>query len=90
MANKKNIMLSIIIVSFNTNKILKSCIDSVIKNSGNLKYEFVIVDNNSTDGSVAYLKRLSQYKNVKVVFTNKRKAAGEEIVDFQIACGMER
>ncbi|KKR11752.1 MAG: Glycosyl transferase family 2 [Candidatus Woesebacteria bacterium GW2011_GWA1_39_21] len=68
MANKKNIMLSIIIVSFNTNKILKSCIDSVIKNSGNLKYEFVIVDNNSTDGSVAYLKRLSQYKNVKVVF----------------------
>lgn len=40
--------------------------------------------------AVKILEDSKVFKNVKVVFTNKRKAAGGEIVDFQITCGMER
>lgn len=42
---------SIIIVSFNTRAILKECLESVIRESANLRTEILIVDNHSVDGS---------------------------------------
>jgi len=53
--------LSIIIVSYNTKNITKECIDKVVKSLANskLKYEIVVVDNASKDGSV---KMFQQYR----------------------------
>lgn len=42
---------SIIIISFNTRAILKECIESVMRESSNLRVEILIVDNHSSDGS---------------------------------------
>ena len=42
---------SIVIVSFNTREILRECLDSVIRESGSLRIEILVVDNNSSDGS---------------------------------------
>ncbi len=52
--------LSIIIVSYNTKKLTKECLDSIIKSlsGSSITYEIIVVDNNSTDGSVEVLKNL--------------------------------
>lgn len=67
----KNPKVSILIVSYNTKDILKECLDS-IKNSLKLPYEIIIVDNNSKDGTVDYLKK-NPVKNIRVVFNKNNK-----------------
>lgn len=58
--------LSIIIISYNTEKITIDCLKSIIKSLKNssLKYEIIIVDNASKDNSVSSIKKLkSEIKN---------------------------
>lgn len=50
--------LSIIIVNFNVKYFLEQCLFSVIKASASLQTEVWVVDNNSTDDSIAYLQPL--------------------------------
>lgn len=52
--------LSIIIISFNTEKLTRECIESIVKNTKGILYEFLVIDNASHDGSVKMLKSLSQ------------------------------
>lgn len=86
--------LSIIILSFNTKLILKDCIDSIFKNDKRLDFsgkkidqeneeiipsELIIVDNNSTDGSRNYLKKLEREKigNLKVIYNSNNLGFGK-------------
>jgi GT2 family glycosyltransferase len=48
--------LSIIIVNWNTRELLFDCLASVQDNLGDLQAEVIVVDNASTDGSVAMVK----------------------------------
>ena len=48
--------LSIVIVNWNTRELLFDCLASVESNLGNLQAEVVVVDNASTDGSVAMVQ----------------------------------
>lgn len=48
--------ISIIIVNFNTAKMTGECIESIYKHIHGIDFEIILVDNNSTDNSVAYLK----------------------------------
>lgn len=48
--------LSIIIVSYNTEKLLKECIESIVHSVEKIEYEIIVVDNNSTDGSVELIQ----------------------------------
>ena len=59
--------LSIIIVSYNSLKFIKSCIESLFffigslerkENKNKITWELIIVDNGSSDGSIEYLKKL--------------------------------
>lgn len=52
--------LSVIIISYNTKKLLKECIDSVLKTTKGIKYEIIVVDNASSDGSVEMVKKYSR------------------------------
>ena len=49
--------LSIIIVNFNTRVLLKECLSSIFKNTKNLRYEVVVVDNHSSDGSLEMVEK---------------------------------
>lgn len=49
--------LSIIIVSYNVRCLLEKCLDSVIKAAENISAEIIIVDNHSSDDTVAILKK---------------------------------
>lgn len=48
--------VSIIIVSFNTKDLLKSCIESIYESNLVFKFEIIVVDNASIDGSQEMLK----------------------------------
>lgn len=51
--------LSIVIVSFNTRELTVECIRSIRKNTKDIDYEIVVIDNASTDNSVKALKDLN-------------------------------
>ena len=48
--------LSIIIVNYKTKDLLDECLESVVKNIKQVKFELIVIDNNSQDGSVQMLK----------------------------------
>jgi len=57
--------LSIIIVNYNTKKLLEDTIQSVIANVFLIEYEIIVVDNASSDGSNEMVKQ--QYPQVKLI-----------------------
>src|SRR3989344_4190600 len=65
---KTKVELSIVIVSHNTRVLLENCLDSIVGslNSSHIRYEVIIVDNVSRDGSGELVKTLSvffQFRN---------------------------
>lgn len=66
--NNRKIELSIIIVSYNTKKMTLECLNSIKNNTNNINYEIILVDNNSTDGSVQELKK---YHPEIIIIENK-------------------
>jgi len=57
--------ISFIIVNWNTRDILMDCIDSIYKTVTDIDWEIYVVDNNSTDGSQAEVKR--KFPEVKLI-----------------------
>tara|TARA_B100000959_G_scaffold80068_1_gene85271 strand:+ start:224 stop:1168 length:945 start_codon:yes stop_codon:yes gene_type:complete len=57
--------ISFIIVNWNTRDILMDCIDSIYKTVMDTDWEIYVVDNNSTDGSQAEVKR--EFPEVKLI-----------------------
>lgn len=49
--------VSIIIVNWNTRKLLQNCLTSVYEQTGDVKYEIIVVDNGSTDDSMEMVKK---------------------------------
>lgn len=60
--------LSIIIVSFNTKNLTVDCIRSIFANPPKSKFEVIVIDNNSDDGSVEEIKK--HYKNKLALIEN--------------------
>lgn len=70
--NKNNTpLLSIIIVSFNTCDVTKQCINSIYSSVWTDKFEIIIIDNNSSDGSVEMIRE--NFPNVKIIANKKNK-----------------
>jgi len=61
--------LSIVIVSFNTKKILKDCLESIFQNKFKGSLEIIVVDNNSLDDSSLMVEK--EFKEV-ILIENKK------------------
>lgn len=48
--------LSVIIVNYNGQKFFKECLDSLYEKLAGIVFEIIVLDNNSSDGSCAYIK----------------------------------
>lgn len=48
--------ISVIIVNYNTKQLTKDCIDSVFSQTKGVDFEIILVDNNSSDGSIEYFQ----------------------------------
>lgn len=57
--------LSIIIVNYNTQDLTCDCIRSIKENTKNLRYEIILIDNNSSDGSIEAVK--NKFKDVIII-----------------------
>lgn len=69
--------VSIIIVSFNTKKLLLDCIESILRHTKGLSYEIIVVDNASTDSSVQAVENLCRkYKQIKLIKNSKNLGFG--------------
>lgn len=64
--------LSVIIVTWNSENEIIDCLNSIAENSGNINYEIIIVDNNSSDKTCEAVNNLSKekFKRLKLI-TNK-------------------
>lgn len=62
-----NPLLSIIIISYNTANITLDCLKSIVLDKGlkDIPHEIIVIDNASTDGSVAKIK--SKYPSIKLI-----------------------
>ncbi len=62
--------LSIVIVSYNTKRITKDCIESVNRSlaSSKIKYEIIVADNDSHDGSGEMLQKMAADKSNHLVY----------------------
>lgn len=69
---------SIIILTYNNLSLTKDCIESIFKYTEKDSYEIIVVDNASTDDTVAYLK---EQKDIKTIFNS-------ENVGFPKGCNM--
>ena len=61
----KMIDLSIVIVSYNTLRLTRECIESTLRGLGKLSAEVIVVDNHSTDGSVEMI--LGEFPSVRLI-----------------------
>lgn len=71
-ANARMVDVSIIIVSYNTKKLLLDCVSSIKKHTKVVAYEVIVVDNASTDGSVAALRDLRIKNHDLRIIENKK------------------
>ena len=63
---RERVVLSVIVVSWNTKRLLSQCLESIeAKFPGNLEYEVIVVDNGSEDGSPEMVER--SFPNVRLV-----------------------
>ena len=56
--------VSIVIVNYNTFQMTNDCIDSIIKNTKDIEYEIILIDNASTDDSKSRFEKDSRIKYV--------------------------
>ncbi len=69
--------LSVIIVNYNTIALLEKCLASLLSNDGRISMEIIVVDNNSSDGSV---------KKTATKFLDVRLIENEQNLGFSKAC----
>ncbi len=69
--------VSIIIVSFNTKKLLDDCVTSIVRSlkQSELTWEIVVVDNGSTDGTREMLKK--KFASVKTILNGENVGFGK-------------
>ncbi|WP_140487625.1 glycosyltransferase [Flavobacterium sp. GSA192] len=69
----KNSLVKVVIVTFNGMQWIQKCIDSIISSS--IDVEIIIVDNNSADGTRAFLK--NNFSNITTIFLNENVGFGQ-------------
>ena len=75
-------LVSILVVSYNCGEYLGPCIDSILRNTSYPRYELIVVDNNSSDGSRDILaSRAASYPQLRFLCLEKNLgfAAGNNV-----------
>ena len=62
---KGELELSVIIISYNTRKLTLECLESLYKETADINFETILVDNASRDDSVSAVKE--EYPQVRVI-----------------------
>ncbi len=66
----------IVIATLNSEHLLRGCMSSVYNSTSSTKFEIVVIDNASTDNTVAMIK--SNFPKVKLIQNKKNRGAGSQ------------
>jgi len=66
--------VSIIIVNYNSFKLLQDCLESLFKHCIGFDFEIIVIDNNSTEGNIEDI--LNEFKDVTLLKNNVNKGFG--------------
>lgn len=79
-------MTNILLITFNRKEFTKKTIESILERT-KCEYQLIVVDNNSTDGSKKYLKKLKFAGKIDALILNKENLGLERALNigFQIA-----
>jgi len=69
------VKLSIIILTFNSENLLRRCLSSIQENTTLNNYEVIIIDNNSTDGTRQFLKSMEN-NSYRFILNAKNRGVG--------------
>lgn len=84
--------LSVVIVSHNTRELLASCLESLVEHLAEIEHEVCVIDNASTDGSAALVRR--QFPRVRLLASESNSGfaaavnAGIEATSGHYVCWM--
>lgn len=82
----KNVQISVIVPVYNTEKYLKQCIESVLSQE-RIVFELIIVDDGSTDNSIAIIKSYASDPMVKTYYIKGKGPAEPRNVGLRHATG---
>lgn len=68
-------LVSIIIVNYNTEKLLEDCLSSIYEKTSGIRFETIVIDNNSTNGSINNL--IKKYPTVIFHFAGENLGFGK-------------
>ncbi len=71
-----NVKLSIIILTWNSEHLLRRCLSSLQANATLNNYKIIIIDNNSTDGTRELLKSIDSKDSYQIVFNSHNRGGG--------------
>jgi GT2 family glycosyltransferase len=78
--------VSIIIVNWNTRSILRDCLRSVYERAGDIKFEVILIDNASSDGSAEMVR--TEFPNATLIVNDSNRGyAGAMNQGMKIAAG---
>lgn len=68
-AHSEEIMISIIIVTFNSEEFIRKCINSILRHTKDVEYEIIVIDNNSQDQTVQIL--YNEFPDIRLIRNTK-------------------
>jgi glycosyltransferase involved in cell wall biosynthesis len=80
-------VISIVIPAFNEERFLPACLESLLFQKTTRMFEVVVVDNGSTDGTVAAAKRFTSSLNLRVITEPRRGRGAARRTGFRAAAG---
>ena len=82
--SKENIQVSVLVITYNHEKFIRECLDSIVCQKTNFKFEVIIHDDKSTDGSVEIIEEYKKkYPDLVVAIYEKENqyTKGKDIVE---------
>lgn len=64
-----NVIITIIIVTYNSEKYICQCLDSIYRGNVDLTLEIIVVDNNSSDSTINIIKK--KYPSIILIVNSK-------------------
>ena len=68
--------LSIIILTWNSDHLLRKCLSSIQANTTLNDYEIIIIDNNSNDGTREFFKSIEKDDSYRFILNNRNRGVG--------------
>lgn len=64
---KEDIDISIIVPAYNVSQYIKQCLESIVNQKTNYKYELLIIDDGSTDDTLEKINEYSTFNNIYII-----------------------